>query len=119
VKPTIKIKRIYDAAAASDGKRILVDRLWPRGMAKADAGVDYWAKDISPSNELRKWYNHDPAKWEEFRSRYFAELDANPDGVRELLQQFDARVATLLFGSKEVQLNNAVALKDYIEARMK
>ncbi|HYD79053.1 MAG TPA: DUF488 family protein [Paucimonas sp.] len=114
----IKIKRVYDAPAASDGKRILVDRLWPRGIAKAQADIAHWAKSISPSNELRKWYGHDPEKWEEFRLRYFAELDANPDGMRELLAHLDTRAATFLFSSKELLINNAAALKDYVEARL-
>ena len=119
MKPTIKIKRVYDAPAAGDGKRILVDRLWPRGVAKADAKIDFWAKGISPSNDLRKWYNHDPEKWEEFRDRYFAELDANPDSVRELLEQLDTHTVTFLFSSKELRINNAVALKDFVGARLK
>lgn len=118
MKPTIKIKRVYDAPAASDGKRILVDRLWPRGIAKADAKIDFWAKGVSPSNDLRKWYSHAPEKWEEFRERYFAELDANPDSVRELLEQLDAHTVTFLFGSKELRINNAVALKDFVHARL-
>lgn len=119
MKPTIKIKRVYEAPNAADGKRILVDRLWPRGISKVDAGIAYWAKAIAPSNELRKWYNHDPEKWEEFRLRYFAELDANAAGVEELLAQLDKRTVTFLFSSKEMELNNAVALKDYVAARLR
>lgn len=119
MKPTIHIKRIYDAPAPGDGRRILVDRLWPRGITKADAGIAYWAKEIAPSNELRKWYNHDPDKWDEFRQRYFAELDANPTGMQALSQHLDAPILTFLYGSKEPHLNNAVALQEYLQARPK
>ncbi|HEX2529937.1 MAG TPA: DUF488 family protein [Burkholderiaceae bacterium] len=114
---TIKTKRIYDPPARDDGVRILVDRLWPRGMAKADAEVVYWAKDIAPSNDLRKWYNHEPDKWKEFRKRYFKELDGNPDGMRELMQHTQAPLVTFLFSSKETDLNNASVLKDYVQGR--
>lgn len=82
----IKVKRAYEPAAEDDGARILVDRFWPCGISKEELRIDYWAKDVAPSNELRKWYGHDPEKWEEFRERYFAELRANPDGVRELIE---------------------------------
>ena len=78
----IKTKRVYAEPAASDGHRVLIDRLWPRGLTKEAARVDFWAKSIAPSNELRRWYQHDPAKWDEFRRRYFAELETNPNGAR-------------------------------------
>lgn len=113
----LRTKRIYDGTAAADGRRILVDRLWPRGVAKVDAKIDYWAKSISPSNELRRWYGHDPEKWDEFRRRYIAELDANPDGVTELRAQLGKGTVTLVFSSKETRLNNASALKAYLESR--
>ena len=112
---TLLTKRIYDGPSRSDGRRILIDRLWPRGMSKADAHVDFWAKSVAPSHELRRWYQHDPEKWDEFRRRYFAELDANPAGVAELREQLGRGTVTLLFGSKEERLNNATALVEYLE----
>ena len=111
----IRIQRVYEPPTPSDGRRILVDRLWPRGLSKADAKIDYWAKATAPSNELRKWYGHDPDKWPEFKSRYFAELDANPDGVAEFLGVMGEGAVTFLFSSKERRLNNAFALKEYVE----
>lgn len=110
----ISIKRVYEAPAPSDGRRILVDRLWPRGLSKASAQIDYWAKDIAPSNELRRWYDHDPEKWPEFRRRYFAELNEQPDGVASLRGQIGKGPATFLYSSKEDRLNNAVALREYL-----
>lgn len=110
----IRIKRVYEPKAPSDGRRILVDRLWPRGLAKADAGVDFWAKSIAPSNALRKWYQHDPKKWPEFRRRYFAELDASPEAVAEVRTHLAGPV-TLLFSSRATERNNATALKEYLE----
>lgn len=111
----ILIKRVYEAAARSDGRRILVDRLWPRGLSKEDAAIDYWARAVAPSNALRRWYGHAPEKWNEFRRRYFAELDANPASVAELKRQLGAGSATLVYSSKETKLNNAVALLEYLE----
>jgi uncharacterized protein YeaO (DUF488 family) len=110
----IRTKRIYEEPASSDGRRILIDRLWPRGVSKEAAQIDYWAKAVAPSNELRRWYRHDPSKWSEFRDRYFAELDSNPQGVAELRAQLGPGPATLLFGSKEESLNNASALGEYL-----
>lgn len=115
----IGTKRIYEQAARSDGKRILIDRLWPRGVAKQVAKLDFWAKSIAPSNELRRWYQHDHAKWDEFRRRYFAELDANPEGLEELREQMGSGTATFVFGSKEEELNNARALREYLTAPRK
>lgn len=112
----ILTKRIYDRSAAADGRRILVDRLWPRGIAKDKAKIDFWAKSVSPSNELRKWYGHDPDKWDEFRNRYFEELDANPDGVAEIRSHLGSGTVTLLFSSREMRLNNASVLKEYLES---
>lgn len=109
------VKRVYNNPAKKDGLRILVDRLWPRGLSKEKARIDYWPKDIAPSNELRKWYGHDPDKWKEFRQRYFRELDENAGAVSELLETIGNKPATLVFGSKEVEFNNAVALKEYLE----
>jgi len=113
----ILVKRVYDKPEAGDGRRVLVDRLWPRGLSKQAARIDLWAKSISPSNELRRWYGHDPDKWNEFRARYFQELEANPKDVEELREMISGRKVTFLFGSKEERLNNAVALKDYLEGK--
>ncbi len=111
-----RIKRIYDPPAADDGFRVLVDRLWPRGLSKADARVDHWARDVSPSNELRKWYGHDPNKWDEFRRRYAAELRQNTAALDDLRSRLIGHdTVTLLFGSRELELNNAQALKQLLE----
>ena len=109
------IKRIYDKDDDSEGIRILVDRIWPRGIKKEDAKINFWAKNLAPSNELRKWYNHDHEKWNEFKRRYFAELDANPEGIAELQSYMGESLVIFLFSSKELNLNNATALKEYIE----
>lgn len=108
-------KRVYEGSASADGVRILVDRLWPRGVTRAKAKIDFWAKAVAPSNELRKWYGHDPDKWDEFRDRYFQELDANAEAVAELRTHLGNGTVSLVFSSKEVRLNNASALKDYLE----
>ncbi len=113
----IRIKRVYEGAERTDGRRLLVDRLWPRGLSKEKAAVDFWAKDVAPSNELRRWYGHAPEKWPEFKRRYFAELDANGESVAQLRREMGRGSVTLLFGSTETQLNNAVALKEYLESR--
>lgn len=110
----IKVKRVYDPIEKDDGVRVLVDRLWPRGVRKS--AIDIWLKDIAPSEELRKWFNHDPAKWEEFKRRYFEELSKNPklESLMELLKK--GINVTLLYASKS-PYNNAVALKEYLESR--
>ena len=113
---TIRIKRVYEEPAKVDERRILVDRLWPRGLSKEKAKIDVWVKEIAPSTELRRWYGHDPNKWTEFKSRYAAELGANPGKVEEILEVARAGIVTFLYSSKEEQLNNAVALKEYIES---
>ena len=113
----IRTKRIYSPAARSDGRRILVDRLWPRGLSKAAARIDFWAKSVAPSTKLRRWYGHEPGRWQEFRRRYFAELDANPAGLGELRSQLGKGAVTLLYGSTETRLNNASALSEYLEGR--
>ena len=117
MKTRIRIKRAYDAPGPEDGKRILVDRLWPRGLTKEKAKIDYWAKDISPSNELRKWYGHEPGRWDEFRKRYFAELGKNEAGVHALIDAMGTGDATFVFSSTEREINNAAALKLYLEKR--
>src|SRR5579863_5450126 len=111
----VKPKRVYLKPAKTDGCRILVDRLWPRGLSKAKAEVDHWLRDIAPSNALRKWYGHDPERWPEFKRRYGVELKKNKDavqGLRALLKEH--KTVTFLFSSKEEKLNNAVALKAYL-----
>jgi len=116
---TILIKRVYDSPDKKDGYWVLIDRLWPRGMKKEDARIDEWVKEIAPSNELRKWYGHDPAKWEEFKRRYFKELEDHPLEVEQLAKKVSEMTVTFLFSSKETRLNNAVALKEYIETKIK
>jgi uncharacterized protein YeaO (DUF488 family) len=111
----IRIKRVYEEAEEADGRRILVDRLWARGLSKEKAKVDVWIKEIAPSNYLRRWYGHDPDKWAEFKRRYAAELNAKPDIIEEIMEEVRAGAVTFLYSSKEEQLNNAVALKEYIE----
>jgi len=111
----IHIKRIYDTAAPSDGIRILVDKLWPRGISKERANLNLWAKDLAPSTELRKQYNHESKYWPAFRNSYFAELDSKPEALAELKTYLSGGVVTFLFSSKEMKLNNAVALKEYVE----
>jgi uncharacterized protein YeaO (DUF488 family) len=115
----VKIKRIYDQPTEGDGFRILVDRLWPRGMSKDKVKIDLWLKDIAPSHGLRKWYAHDPRKWVEFKRRYFEELGGKRELVELILEKRGKRTVTLLYGSKEEKRNNAVALKEYIEAKTK
>lgn len=112
----IRVKRVYDDPEESDGRRILVDRLWPRGLAKENARVDIWVKEIAPSTELRRWYGHDPNKWTEFKSRYVTELETNTDQVEVILDELKAGIVTFLYSSTEVRLNNAVALKEYLES---
>jgi uncharacterized protein YeaO (DUF488 family) len=117
--PVINIKRIYEDAEPSDGFRILVDKLWPRGISKDRAKLDYWAKQLAPSDGLRKWYQHDEDKWEVFQKKYNSELDDQPEALLELMTYLERGDVTFLFSSKELHLNNAVALKAYIISRSK
>ena len=112
---TIKIKRVYEPASKDDGYRVLVDRLWPRGMRKEEADLDLWLKEVAPSNSLRKWYSHDPERWEEFKERYARELDEKTELVEQIERKARDERVTLLFSSKEEHNNNAQALKEYIE----
>jgi uncharacterized protein YeaO (DUF488 family) len=114
---TLRLKRAYETPEEADGTRVLVDRLWPRGLSKENARIDYWAKEVAPSTELRQWYHRDPSRWEEFQSRYFAELDANTEAVLELVHRIGDRPATLVFSARNA-MNNAVALKRYLAERM-
>ena len=113
----IHIKRVYDPAESSDGRRILVERLWPRGMKKEDAKLDDWFKEVAPSTELRKWFSHDPEKWTEFQKRYRAELDKHPEAWQPILDIAQKGKVTLLFSSHDAEHNNVVALKEYLEDR--
>lgn len=110
----LSIKRIYDPPEPSDGFRVLVDRLWPRGVSKEHAQIDLWIKDIAPSDDLRKWFNHDPEKWPEFKKRYRAELDAHHEAVSHLRSQIMKTGTTLLFAAKDAAHNNAVVLAEYL-----
>ncbi len=112
----IKLKRVYEPYDEQDGKRILVDRLWPRGLTKEKAKIDLWLKDIAPSTELRKWFGHDPAKWPEFQQRYRKELDANLVSVSLLRKELiDSQGTTIVYGAKDQVHNDAVVLKAYLE----
>ena len=109
----IKLKRVYEEPSLEDGFRILVDRLWPRGLTKEKAGVDLWLRELGPSTELRHWFAHDPARWDEFRRRYAAELRTKPDLLAQITQH--PGPVTLLFGAKDAEHNQAVALREYLE----
>lgn len=111
-----KIKRAYDDPAKADGMRVLVDRLWPRGLRKEDAHLDHWAKEIAPSAELRRWFGHDPDKWPEFRRRYEAELQKNEGAVKALRECIGKSPATFLFAAKDADRNNAVVLRDFLSS---
>jgi uncharacterized protein YeaO (DUF488 family) len=113
----IQTKRAYDPPLAADGQRILVDRLWPRGIKKEDLLLDDWSKDISPSDELRRWFAHEPAKWSQFVKRYFKELDENKESWQMLLDKAKHHRLTLIYGAKDTEHNNAVALKQYLESK--
>lgn len=113
----IRLKRIYDEAADDDGYRVLIDGMWPRGVAKRDAKLDVWHKALAPSNELRRWFGHDPERWTEFRKAYEKELDdCDPEIFEELRHHAEDEGLTLLFAAKDTKYNNAVALKHYLEA---
>jgi uncharacterized protein YeaO (DUF488 family) len=115
----IKIKRIYEQPDPEDGQRLLVDRLWPRGLSKEHAGVDRWLKEIAPSDELRKWFGHDPARWDEFRARYLGELEAERELLDELAELARGQTVTLLYAAKDQERNNAVVLKEVLAKRGK
>ncbi len=110
----IRTKRVYEPPDARDGFRVLVDRIWPRGMAKEQVRADLWLRDVAPSTALRKWFAHDPSKWEEFKKRYFAELDKNPESVHVLLEAAAKGTLTLLFSARDAEHNQAIALKEYL-----
>ena len=113
----ILVKRIYDPPSENDGYRVLVDRIWPRGLRKDEAKIDLWLKDIAPSTALRQWFNHDPSKWREFRTRYFRELKQHEDQVNRLKDLSKTKRLTLLYAAKDTENNNAAALKEYLVTR--
>lgn len=111
----IKLKRIYEPAHTDDGCRVLVERLWPRGISKQRAALDLWLKELAPSSELRTWFGHDPTKWEEFRRRYWDELKENQDSLGQLRGLVRKGDVTLVYAARDVEHNAAVALKDYVD----
>ena len=114
----IQLKRIYDPPDPDDGIRILVDRLWPRGMKKENLHMDEWIRDVAPSDALRRWFAHDPAKWDEFCRRYSIELEKNPDSWQPLFKAAQQGTITLLFSAHNLEQNNAVTLKLFLEKRL-
>ncbi len=114
----LQLKRAYDPASKGDGVRFLVERLWPRGIRKQDLIIDAWHKDVGPSDRLRKWFGHDPAKWESFKEKYFLELEARPEAWEPIRKSAEHRKVTLVYSSRDTEHNNAVALKQYLEAKM-
>jgi uncharacterized protein YeaO (DUF488 family) len=116
---SIRIKRVYDPSSPQDGLRILVDRLWPRGLSKEKAKVDLWLREIAPSNELRKWYGHEPDKWTEFKKKYLKEIEEKKAEFELLRKKARQGTVTFLFSSREEKLNNAAALKEFVESKAK
>lgn len=113
----IWLKRAYEDPGRNDGTRVLVDRVWPRAVSREDAEIDEWLKEVAPSDELRRWFGHDPERWEEFRERYHRELDGRGEAVERLLGLAREGRVTLVYGARDEAHNNAVALKDYLERR--
>lgn len=113
----VRIRRAYEPPARGDGYRALVDRVWPRGVKKAALALDAWAKELAPSTALRQWFAHDPERWREFQTRYFAELDAHADEVRALLDRARRGPVTLVYSARDAEHNQAVALAAYLKAR--
>jgi len=112
--PDIRVKRVYEPASPEDGTRVLVDRLWPRGLTAEKVQAALWLKEAAPSNALRQMFHHDVERWDDFRAAYFAELDANPEPVAQLLDLARQGPLTLLFGAKDVEHNQAVVLREYL-----
>jgi uncharacterized protein YeaO (DUF488 family) len=117
----IRIERIYDnpigkSELIKEGLRILVDRLWPRGLSKNEVNIDLWMKDLAPNTSLRKWFNHDEKKWDEFKLRYFRELENCNESINVLLDKVESGPIILLYGAKDQKFNNAIALKEYLES---
>ena len=116
---SVRVKRVYDEPDKNDGYRVLVDRLWPRGMAKRNAHIDEWAKEIAPSTALRKWFKHGSGKWTEFKKKYSAELGQHREEIERVAEKAKKQTVTLLFSARNTEQNNVIALKEYIEAKMK
>ena len=116
---TITIKRVYEPDSPRDGRRILVERLWPRGIRKEDLHADSWQKEVAPSRELRKWYGHEVSRWREFRRRYREELNENRDAWRPILETALKRKVTLLYSARDDEHNSAVVLRDYLTERLR
>ncbi len=115
--PDIEIARVYDPLKTRGRFRVLIDRLWPRGVRKADLEFDLWAKDLAPSDKLRRWFSHDADRWDEFRKRYFAELEGKADQLADLVASAGKRPILLLYGARDEEHNNAVALKEFLGKR--
>ena len=113
----IKLKRVYEEPTEEDGERVLVERLWPRGLSKERAAVDLWLKDVAPSAALRKWFNHDPARWEEFRTRYWRELEHNREAVQLLKKKGRSGTVTLVYAARDEEHNGALALQQFLKRR--
>lgn len=113
----VKLKRVYEPVSKDDGVRVLVERLWPRGCSKAKLRLDAWLKEVGPTTELRQWFSHDPQKWPQFRRRYFRELDSRPESWRPILSAASRGTVTLVYSSHDEEHNNAVALKEYLQAK--
>lgn len=115
--PTLKVKRVYEEASKEDGYRILIDRLWPRGLKKATAHIDLWLKEIAPSSELRSWFNHESEKWAEFKKRYAKELSRKQELIKIITDKARSGTVTLLYGAKDEEHNNAIALQTYLSKK--
>jgi uncharacterized protein YeaO (DUF488 family) len=113
----VRLKRAYESPSADDGTRVLIDRLWPRGVKKTDAAIDHWMRELAPSTELRKWFGHDPARWEEFRRRYIAELRENGEELSRLRDMAQEGVVTLVYAARDEAHNDAVVLKEILLER--
>lgn len=113
----VAVKRAYEPAAPEDGRRVLIDRLWPRGLSKERAAIDLWLKEIAPSTALRQWFGHDPERWGDFQRRYHAELDSNREAVAQLAEVIGAGKTTLIYGAKDEAHNDAVVLAAYLEGK--
>lgn len=111
----VRIKRIYESPSPGDGYRLLVDRIWPRGVSRDEAELDDWVKELAPSDELRKWFDHDEDRWSEFRRRYLGELKEHRDEARKIAEKAERKTVTLLFAAKDEEHNNAVVLRQYLE----
>lgn len=113
----LSLKRVYEPADDGDGLRVLVDRLWPRGLRKQEAAIDLWARELAPSTALRRWFGHDPEKWAEFRRRYDAELRQNGEAIGDFRSQVGGRAATLLYAAHDEAHNHAIVLKDFLDGK--